>query len=82
MYNLANFRINCAKITKFELAEKIINIYENEIAKVKTIESDYSIIIGDNTLGALPKKIKILCPKTQKIAIIFDKIYQQNLNQK
>jgi len=46
---------------------------KTKLLKIKTIESDYSIIIGDNTLGALPKKIKILCPKTQKIAIIFDK---------
>ena len=31
VYNLADFRINCAKITKFELTEKIINIYEKKI---------------------------------------------------
>ena len=46
---------------------------KKKLLKIKTTESDYSIIIGNNILSALPKKIKILCPKAQKIAIIFDK---------
>ena len=33
----------------------------------------YSILIGTNILRLLPKKIKSICPKTKKIAIIFDK---------
>ena len=37
--------------------------------KVKNLNSDYSIIIGNNVLNILPKKIKILCPKAEKIAI-------------
>ena len=32
----------------------------------------YSIIIGSNLFGVLQKKIKFICPKTKKIAIIFD----------
>ena len=41
--------------------------------KVKNIDADYSIILGNNVLNILPKKIKKLCPKTEKIAIILDK---------
>ena len=33
----------------------------------------YSIIIGENILKILPKKIKLLCPNAQKIALIIDK---------
>jgi len=32
----------------------------------------YSIIIGDGILGVLPKKIKLLCPKSKNIALIVD----------
>ena len=44
----------------------------NEI-KVKNSDSSYSIFIGNKILGILPKKIRSLCPKTKKIAIILDK---------
>ena len=33
----------------------------------------YSILIGNNILGLLPKRLNKLCPKTKKIAIIVDK---------
>ena len=39
----------------------------------KNKNCDYSILIGKNTLNFLPKKIKFLCPKALKIAIIIDK---------
>ena len=41
--------------------------------KVKNLNSNYSIIIGNNILNILPKKIKNLCPKAEKIAIVLDK---------
>ena len=41
--------------------------------KVKNNNFDYSIVIGNNILDILPKKIKILCPNAQKIAIVTDK---------
>tara|TARA_B100001093_G_scaffold319008_1_gene304387 strand:- start:1337 stop:2443 length:1107 start_codon:yes stop_codon:yes gene_type:complete len=41
--------------------------------KFKSPDSNYSIIIGKNILNLLPKKIKTICPKTKKIALIFDK---------
>ena len=44
----------------------------NEI-KVRNSDSKYSIFIGNKILSILPKKIRILCPKTKKIAIVFDK---------
>jgi 3-dehydroquinate synthase len=40
--------------------------------KFKSLNHNYSIIIGSNTLSLLPKKIKALCPKTKKIALIID----------
>ena len=40
--------------------------------KFKNLNQNYSIIIGSNVLKILPKKIKSLCPKTKKIALIFD----------
>ena len=33
----------------------------------------YSILIGKNTISKLPKKLKLLCPDTKKIAFIIDK---------
>jgi 3-dehydroquinate synthase len=40
--------------------------------KFKNLNNNYSIIIGNNTLDLLPNKIKSLCPKTKKIALIID----------
>ncbi len=34
--------------------------------------NSYSVIIGKNVLNLLPKKLKIICPKTQKIALFLD----------
>ena len=44
----------------------------NEI-KVRNAHSNYSIIIGNKILNLLKKRIKSLCPKTKKIAIVIDK---------
>ena len=41
--------------------------------KFKNLNKNYSILIGNNILKILPNKIKSLCPKTKKIALIFDK---------
>ncbi len=41
--------------------------------KLKNSDFSYSILIGENILGVLEKKIKVLCPNTKKIAIIIDK---------
>ena len=41
--------------------------------EIKFKSQGYSIIIGRNVLNVLPKKIKILCPKAKKIALIIDK---------
>ena len=42
-----------------------------EIKFINSMQS-YSILIGNNTLGLLSKKIKLLCPQTQKIVLIID----------
>ena len=41
--------------------------------KVKNINSNYSILIGNNILRYLPVKIKLTCPKATKIALVIDK---------
>ncbi len=41
--------------------------------KFKNLNKNYSILIGNNILKILPNKIKLLCPQTKKIALIFDK---------
>ena len=46
---------------------------KNQEIKFKGENNNYSILIGQNTLKVLSKKIKVLCPKTKKIAIIIDK---------
>ena len=43
-----------------------------QIIKYKNFNKKYSIFIGHNILTTLPNEIKLLCPKTKKIAIIFD----------
>ena len=40
--------------------------------KFRNLDKKYSILIGNNLLRMLPEKIKLLCPKTKKIALIFD----------
>ncbi len=46
---------------------------KNQEIKFKKNNQSYSVIIGKNILKILPKKIKSLCPKTKKIALIVDK---------
>ena len=46
---------------------------KNSEIKFKNKNCNYSILIGKNTLNILPEKIKFLCPKAFKIAIIIDK---------
>jgi len=41
--------------------------------KVRNKDCNYSILIGNNILNILPKKIKLLCPKAQKIGLVIDK---------
>ena len=40
--------------------------------KFQNLNQNYSILIGNNTLNLLTKKIRSLCPKTKKIALIID----------
>ena len=40
--------------------------------KFRSLNQKYSILIGDNTINLLPRKIKSLCPNTKKIALIID----------
>ena len=40
--------------------------------KVKNLNSNYSVLIGKNILKEIPEKIKILCPKATKIALVVD----------
>ena len=40
---------------------------------IKNLSDSYSILIGNNIINLLPKKINKLCPKKKKIALIFDK---------
>ena len=41
--------------------------------KFKNLNKNYSILIGSNILKILPNKIRLLCPRTKKIALIFDR---------
>ena len=59
---------------------------KNQEIKFKSKNQSYSVVIGKNALQLLPKKIKLLCPKTKKIALIVDKnvsfIFKTELNKK
>jgi len=46
---------------------------KTQVIKYKDLNKNYSVIIGQNIIGMLPGKIKALCPKTKKIAVISDK---------
>jgi len=52
--------------------------------KFKNLDKNYSILIGNNILKILPNKIRLLCPQTKKIALIFDsgvpKKYKKNIS--
>ena len=54
---------------------------KNHEIKFKSQNTKYSIIIGNNILSSLKTKIKILCPKTKKIALVIDKKVPKNLKQ-
>ena len=45
---------------------------KNQEIKFKNLTHNYSIFIGNNTLNLLSKKIKLLCPKTKKVALVID----------
>ena len=45
---------------------------KNQEIKFRSQNQSYSILIGKNVINLLSKKIKSLCPKTKKIAIILD----------
>jgi 3-dehydroquinate synthase len=45
---------------------------KNQEIKFKSQNQNYSILIGKNVINLLSKKIKSLCPKTKKVAIILD----------
>ena len=45
---------------------------KNQEIKFKSKNHNYSIIIGRNSINILPKKIKLLCPKSKNIALIID----------
>ena len=59
---------------------------KNQEIKFKSKNHKYSIFIGKNTLDLLPKKIKILCPKTKNIALVYDRTvpvkFKQNIIKK
>ena len=46
---------------------------KNQEIKFKNLTHNYSILVGSNTLGLLSQRIKLLCPKTKKIALIVDR---------
>ena len=46
---------------------------KNQEIKFNNQNSEYSILIGKNTINELPKKIKSLCPKAKNVALILDK---------
>ena len=48
--------------------------------KFKDKSSSYSILIGKNIINHLPIKIKKICPKTKKIAIIMDNNVPKKFN--
>ena len=45
---------------------------KNQEIKFRNQNQNYSILIGKNVINLLSKKIKSLCPKTKKVAIILD----------
>ena len=49
------------------IVDKIVKYYENREVKFKSKNNSYSIIIGNNILGKLIPKVKVLCPKAKKL---------------
>ena len=41
--------------------------------KIRKKNYNYSLLIGSNLLNILPKKLKIISPKAQNVAVVFDK---------
>ena len=66
IYNEADHRIKCRSLRSEEIAKKILVFYEKSEIKFKSKSSNYTIIVGNNSLKVLPKRIRSLCPKTKK----------------
>ena len=45
---------------------------KNQEIKFNSLKHNYSVFIGKNVIKLLPKKIKNICPKARKIALIVD----------
>ena len=43
-----------------------------EEIKFRGSQNKYSVLIGKNVLNILGKKVRFICPKTRKIALIID----------
>ena len=50
--------------------------------KIRKKNYNYSLIIGSNLLNILPKKLKIISPKAQNVAVVFDKKIPKSLKTK
>ena len=50
--------------------------------KVKNINANYPIFIGNNILNRLPGKIKTICPGANKIALVVDKYIPKKFKNK
>ena len=46
--------------------------------KIRKKNYNYSLLIGSNLLNILPKKLKIISPKAQNVAVVFDKKNTKN----
>ena len=45
---------------------------KNQEIKFNGLKHNYSVFIGKNVIKLLPKKIKNICPKARKVALIVD----------
>ena len=50
--------------------------------KIRKKNYNYSLLIGSNLLNILPKKLKIISPKAQNVAVVFDKKIPKSLKTK
>ena len=46
---------------------------KNQQIKFINQKGNYSVLIGENIINILPKKIKSICPNAEKVALIIDK---------
>ena len=77
-YSKAMFKVDCSDLTKNEVVNKIINIYESKKLKINTGSHKYNVIIGNDLISKLSKLFSTNSIEFKKCLLLIDKRVPKN----